>query len=85
MKLRIAIIAVAVCFTAGAVLYLHLRQSGVEDSDVNEIPTQQEPKIPKRGSPIYFPKTVVAYQKPFPPALPAADSVETERRVKPQM
>lgn len=80
MKLRIAIIAVAVCFTAGAVLYLHLRQSSVENSDVNEIPTQQEPKIPKRSSPTYFPKTVIVHHNQLTSALPPAANVEMERR-----
>ena len=80
MKLRIVIIAVAVCFTAGAVLYLHLRQSSVENSDVNEIPPQQELKSPERVPPVYFPKTVVALEKQLTPALPPAASVEMERR-----
>ena len=72
MKLRIAIIAVATVLTAGAVLYLHLRQSGVENADVDGIPTQQELETPKRGSPTYFPKTVVVHQKPVHPGLSSA-------------
>lgn len=93
MKLRIAIIAVMVSVAAG--LYLYSKQSPTEktaheveesvlpndsdNSDFDNIPTQQDPKSPERVPPVYFPKTVVALEKQLTPALPPADRVEMER------
>ncbi len=51
-----------------------------DNSDFDDIPTQQEPKSPKRVLPVYFPTIVVALEKQLTPALPPAASVETERR-----
>ena len=51
-----------------------------DNSDFDDIPTQQDPKSPERGPPVYFLKTVVALEKQLTPSLFTVDRVEMERR-----
>ena len=53
---------------------------GFDNSDFDDIPTQQEPKSPDRVPPVHFPTRVAALEKQLTPALPPAASVEMERR-----
>lgn len=49
-----------------------------DNSDFDDIPTQQEPKSPDRVLPVHFP-TLAALEKQLTPVLPPADRVEMER------
>ncbi|RKU11969.1 hypothetical protein C6502_06965 [Candidatus Poribacteria bacterium] len=88
MKLRIAIVAVMVLFTAGLYLYLNpvekeqplfrksesntVEKSVVPDdsdnSDRDDIPTQQEPKHPEKVEPKHFHTIVVLLGNHLPTA-----------------
>ena len=41
-----------------------------DNSDFDDIPTQQEPKSPERVPPVHFPTRVAALEKQLTPALP---------------
>ena len=50
----------------------------LDNSDFDDIPTQQEPKSPERAPPVHFPTHLAALEKQLIPSLSTVNSVETE-------
>ena len=49
-----------------------------DNSDFDDIPTQQEPKSPERAPPVHFPTHLASLEKQLIPSLSTVNSVETE-------